>query len=114
MKVQIAQKGQFWAEGTGYAGCFPASLNELQPIFGTDNAIESGDYKVSNEWQLKIDGQPVTIYDYKEETPPKFAPNKIYSWHIGGLDHQAPKLLREYFRSLGHTKLADSIESIYE
>lgn len=59
----------------GYVNTTYARLIEL---FGKPNRI--GGDKVNSEWILKIDGDLVTIYDYKMN----MTPTDDYDWHIGG------------------------------
>jgi hypothetical protein len=70
--------------GTSFHGItISASVEELVAAFGKppyeDN---SGDDKVNYEWCLQLDGEPFTIYDWKEYRP--LHPTEVIEWHIGG------------------------------
>lgn len=74
------------ANGTSLSGYIDVSYDELVRAFGEPN--ESDKYKSDAEWQLVIDGHPVTIYDYKSGVnyngsngTPK---ERNRDWHVGG------------------------------
>ena len=61
--------------------CFGIPHNELE------DSPQADDNKVQYEWWFKIDGTPVTIYDYKQyRDVPEDEP---ILWHIGGEDFEA-------------------------
>lgn len=57
-----------------------ASLEQLEKAFGPAHSDGDG-YKVSNEWSFEHDGNPVTLYDWKEG---RFPRNRQIEWHVGG------------------------------
>lgn len=60
-----------------------ASVAELTAAFGPASCIDNtGADKVNYEWCLQLDGEPFTIYDWKEYRP--LHPTEIIEWHIGG------------------------------
>ena len=81
-----------WLQGHIYV-----NYSELVTAFGSPNNYGPGD-KVQAEWQLKINGTLVTIYDYKEEVPAR----RVRDWHIGGTSKDAVELVQgalEAFRA---------------
>lgn len=107
MNIQIAKPNQWWGEGTGLVGYFDATWTDLDTIFGPIPDCEmSGDNKVSVHIQLRLDKEVLTIYDYKEETPPGYTPNTTYEFHIGGYTTKAVEKLKKYFESIDRIDLA--------
>ena len=49
--------------------------------------------KVEFEWNLLIEGKPVSIYSWKNYGEKSF--EQIDSWHVGGRSHEAIDLLSE-------------------
>jgi hypothetical protein len=74
--------------GTSLAGILYASYDQLVKKFGPPYR-GSPDGKVKAEWDLKINGVVVTIYDYKSSLPAK----QNVVWHIGGNTNGLPALL---------------------
>ena len=72
-------------------GYIRTNYQELSNAFGPPTVQGSGDGKVSAEWILKIDGQIVTIYDYKEEG----TPYSEYDWHVGGHSNNVLTILEK-------------------
>ena len=70
--------------GTSFHGVtVSASVEELVAAFGKPPYIDNtGEDKVNYEWCLQLDGEPFTIYDWKEYRP--LHPKEIIEWHIGG------------------------------
>jgi len=83
--------------GTSLQGEFPASFSELLARFGMPAYLATkrdpnSDGKTSTEWCFQgADGEPVTLYDYKETslydrgnpTPKAFRARPSYAWHVG-------------------------------
>jgi hypothetical protein len=70
--------------GTGFHGTsISASVAELTAAFGPASYQDNtGADKVNYEWCLQLDGEPFTIYDWKEYRP--IHPTETIEWHIGG------------------------------
>jgi hypothetical protein len=70
--------------GTSFHGVtIEATVEELTAAFGPASMIDNtGDDKVNYEWCLQLDGEPFTIYDWKEYRP--IHPTEVIEWHIGG------------------------------
>lgn len=63
---------------THLQGYVKTTLDDLIQTFGVP---QEGFDKSTVEWSLQFeDGIVATIYDYKEDTTPKY----LYDWHIGG------------------------------
>jgi len=82
--------------GTSLQGNVFANYSELLEAFGPPNhcsdvCYEDGGGKVNCEWDLIIDGEPVTIYDWKEGK--KYT--KVTDWHVGGHDKHAHAKVKE-------------------
>ncbi|NBR64002.1 MAG: hypothetical protein EBT77_06820 [Verrucomicrobia bacterium] len=74
-----------WLQGHVYV-----NYSELVSAFGNPCYLGSGDGKVQAEWTLKINGEMVTIYDYKEYGKPV---QHIREWHIGGTSKDAVEMV---------------------
>jgi len=60
-----------------------ATAAELTAAFGKPNYDgNDGSDKVNLEWCLQLDGEPFTIYDWKEYRT--IHPTETIEWHIGG------------------------------
>ena len=70
--------------GCSLRGYVRVTRDRLVEMFGEPNA-EKLDSKTNNEWYLTIDGTPVTIYDYKDDSSNES--DKEVMWHIGGKDY---------------------------
>jgi carboxypeptidase C (cathepsin A) len=70
------------AGGTSYATCFSATKEEIVKAFGKPSYEEydTGE-KVQNEWDFKVEGHIVTIYDWKEYRA--YDDDEVIEWHIG-------------------------------
>ena len=79
-----------------------ASYDDLCEIFG--RPFEYNGDKVTTEWDLRIneidedgevwDSYVCTIYDWKQDTPPR----GVYEWHIGGHSKKSAHVLKEYIK----------------
>jgi len=69
--------------GSFHGVTISATVAELTAAFGPAT-IEGNDGqdKVNYEWCLQLDGEPFTIYDWKEYRP--LHPTEVIEWHIGG------------------------------
>lgn len=76
--------------GTWLQGIIDSTYSELVSVFGHPTA-QHVDCKTKAEWSLRIDGIPVTIYDYKEYDKEL---DRITDWHIGGGSVEAFNALR--------------------
>ena len=66
-----------------HGSTIPASVEELTAAFGPATCIDNtGEDKVNYEWCLQLDGEPFTIYDWKQYR--SIDPTEIIEWHIGG------------------------------
>ena len=95
-----------------YARC------ELESCFGTPhNELEdseiANDTKVNYEWWFKIDGTPVTIYDYKEYRD--VADDEPILWHIGGEDFGAVLKVQwlGFEKAVTRPEYAEGLENIW-
>lgn len=78
--------------GTWLQGYVGASYTELVLVFGQPTYLsKDGQGKTKAEWNLRIDGVPVTIYDYKEYDK---SLDQIYEWHIGGTSKEAAEVVQ--------------------
>lgn len=60
-----------------------ATAAELTAAFGPATYEQNdGSDKVNFEWCLQCDGEPFTIYDWKEYR--RIHPTEVIEWHIGG------------------------------
>jgi hypothetical protein len=80
-------------------GHIAAPYSELVSAFGSPNSYGPGG-KVQAEWQLKINGTLVTIYDYKEEVPAQ----RVRDWHIGGTEKNAAAVVQRAFEAYRHSR----------
>ena len=98
-----------WKEtgGTCLQGYVSASFAQLVRAFGQPDADLECD-KSDAEWDLKINGQVVTIYNWKDG--PAYlgedgaAVDEITDWHIGGNDANAELLVK---RALAQVRIID-------
>ena len=70
------------AGNTSYATCFSATKENIVKAFGEPSYEEydTGE-KVQNEWDFKVDGKAITIYDWKEYRA--YDDDEVIEWHIG-------------------------------
>ena len=95
-----------------YARC------ELESCFGVPHNETPGneianDNKVNYEWWFKIDGVPVTIYDYKEyRDVPEDEP---ILWHIGGEDFGAVLKIQNcgFEKAVTYPEYQEQLENVY-
>ena len=94
-----------YCAGTSLMGYVSASYDELVRLFGEPNS--SGDeYKVDVEWMMLINGEPVTIYNYKDgpnylgktARHPKYWGS--YDWHIGGKKKHVVDMVEELLQTI--------------
>lgn len=69
-------------------GRIDASYADLVAIFGKPTHHGSGG-KVHCEWDLRINGVNVSIYDWKEDK----VPERVRDWHVGGTSLEAFRLV---------------------
>ena len=68
--------------GTSYADCFFATKEAIVKAFGEPTCEDCNiGEKVQNEWCFDVDGQPITIYDWKEYR--EYDYDETIEWHIG-------------------------------
>lgn len=79
------------AAGGWLQGHIDVTHSDLVSAFGPPTYLGSGDGKTQCEWDLKINGVMVTIYDYKNYR----APERIRDWHIGGTSPDVVDMVRE-------------------
>lgn len=96
MKTTVKRGTDRDAWGTSLQGYVRTTRRQLEEVFGPAIEHEGWD-KVTTQWILRIGGGTiVTIYDYKEATPP--AMDEEYDWHIGGgYGHGAVAAVKEFF-----------------
>lgn len=76
------------------------NYSELERIFGkptyNHNIHGEGDGKVRFEWDFRLNGSIITIYDWKEVAPR----DEIIEWQIGGHDNAVVDLLDQFLSYL--------------
>ena len=104
-------------KNTSLVGYIRATQNELESTFGTptseiDPSSLSDDGKVNVEWMLTIDGDPITIYDYKQSQKDR---DKEVLWHIGGEDFGAVLKMHAcgWEKAVTHPEFVDRLENPY-
>lgn len=89
MTYTISKADGFDMNGTSFHdGYIKATYNQLVKAFGKPLYTDVNDYKVTCEWELKIedeDGNQVgfTVYDWKEGISPLRNRDDYYEFHIG-------------------------------
>lgn len=77
--------------GTWLQGYVGASYTDLVLVFGQPTYLsKDGEGKTKAEWNLKINGTVVAIYDYKEYDKTL---DRIFEWHVGGTSKEVVKLV---------------------
>ena len=80
------------AAGGWLQGHIDVTHSDLVSAFGPPTHLGDGDGKTQCEWDLRINGVMVTIYDWKEYGKPV---QRIRDWHIGGTDPEATTMVQE-------------------
>lgn len=88
--------------GTHLQGYINVSYSSLVGAFGNPQYFASGDGKVQCEWNLLINGEVVTIYDWKEGGKPV---QNISEWHIGGYSKKAEKAVLGAFQAWRNSRV---------
>lgn len=71
------------ANGTSFHGStIQASVNQIVAAFGEPCCTSDESDKVQNEWCFELDGEPVTLYDWKEYR--RYSRSARIEWHVGG------------------------------
>ena len=91
--IDITQATSDFASETSLQGYIPTTYDTLVKYLGKPNYGPSGDQKVTCEWCLNVDGDPLTIYDWKTGTTPL----NHYKWHVGGKNRKALEYLSQTF-----------------
>jgi hypothetical protein len=83
--------------GTSYHGInIETTASKLNKKYGKSEV--SGDGKTQREWNLETnDGEPFTVYDYKEGRKIKLS--EVYQYHIGAMDEQTAAKVRRELKS---------------
>jgi hypothetical protein len=73
--------------GTSLMGYISTTYDRLVEVFGEPTHFESGDGKVTAEWDIEFtddegDVHKATVYDWKQYEDG--TPDGKYDWHIGG------------------------------
>lgn len=76
MKIKITNTNT--VGGTWLQSEIIAKYDSLVKLLGKPNSEGDAD-KVRAEWCIEINGKPITIYDWKDNTPL----SKVTNWHIG-------------------------------
>ena len=92
MKNEIEKLWEYDDVGeTSLVGYIECAQCELESVFGTPmSEIDEewpSDGKTQNEWWVRINGSPMTIYDYKEDRP--YEDYEKIMFHVGGESIQA-------------------------
>jgi hypothetical protein len=87
--------------GTSFQGYLLLNYNQIVELFGPSNYGPSGDGKIDWEWVLKLNGEVITIYNYK--TGPSYSkqninvkPQDLKRWHIGGTSKEVLANIENY------------------
>ena len=85
--------------GTSLQGYIKTNYTDLVEVFGEPRYTNSGDDKVTTEWDLEFDlgdGKYVTatIYDWKLCGTPFVE----YDWHIGGFSTEAADVVSQFMK----------------
>ena len=84
--------------GTSLVGYIKTTYDEIVEVFGEPRYTNSGEDKVTAEWNLEFDVDDenvvATIYDWKLGK----TPFGEYDWHIGGYSTQAAHVVAEYMK----------------
>lgn len=87
--IELRDANRPWV-GTSLVGAIDCSYAKLVKLLGKPNA-QHDDYKSDAEWSIKINGKPITIYNYKDgknyNGKNGIATTKLRDWHIGGADN---------------------------
>jgi hypothetical protein len=79
MKMKMKRVDWRSTQGTHLVGYIKISYQSLVNKLGRPDA-PTPDGKTKASWLLNVEGQPITIYDYKTSK----TPSAITNWHIGG------------------------------
>jgi len=75
--------------GTSLAGKIDVSYSNLVKLFGAPNST-GDEYKIDAEWEFKMNGKVMTIYNYKTgknyNGKSGLATSRIRNWHVGAED----------------------------
>lgn len=92
--------------GTSLQGYLFLNYNQIVELFGLHNYGPSDDGKIDWEWLMKINGEVITIYNYK--TGPSYSKNNInvkpqdlHYWHLGGKTKKILQTLEKYIEIPG-------------
>ena len=82
--------------GTSFHGVeVEASVRQLTKVLGTPAySGNDGEEKTNFEWAGEIEGNPVTVYDWKEYR--KVEKSEILSFHIGSKDQKSALQLKKF------------------
>lgn len=98
--INLKGKQNFPQNGTSLQGYLKVDINDIIALMGDPDSEPSGDLKVEWEWVYKIEGEVVTIYNYKDgplySEDENITINDITDWHVGGRTEKVIDLLREY------------------
>lgn len=88
--------------GTSLQGYVSISGRDLIRIFDEPNSRGDGGYKVQWEWNLIIDGEVITIYDWKSGA---FDIDSFTDWHVGGRSSRAVQVLDRFLEDHGFRRV---------
>ena len=75
--------------GTSLAGKIDVSYSNLVKLFGAPNST-GDECKIDAEWEFKMNGKVMTIYNYKNgknyNGKSGLATSRIRNWHVGAED----------------------------
>jgi hypothetical protein len=81
-------------------GHVDVSYSDLVSAFGQPSYLSDDGGKVQCEWDLRINGVLVTIYDWKEDR----SHLRVRDWHVGGTSPEAARLVQGVLRASKRSK----------
>lgn len=98
------------ANGTHLQGYLEVSYKELTQAFGEPHATNDIRDDITTEWRFKIEGEIITIYDWKEYRQR----DDIPLWNIGGHSPKVLEILLKYFARKDIKSIVEVHSRVYE
>jgi len=92
LEVQTHNDGNIDVNGTCLQGYVHGPGQKLVEQFG-EPLLGYPDDKVEYEWNLEVEGKPITIYAWKNYGELSF--DQLTLWHVGGKNKEVLDILRE-------------------
>lgn len=99
MNYKVLVNRDLGISGTYLQGSVSTTYAQLVEIFGEPSCKAEdgyGDGKVTTEWVLNLNGDAITIYDWKEYGIPR---EKITDWHLGSRSANTIIALKHYLEN---------------